>query len=167
MIVHDDVTIRAALLEDAEDISALIAAALRRTNAPDYPITVIDRMAVSYGPSRVAMMIRQREMFVAERRGLIVGTIGYAAGTVRSLFVAPDCQGTGIGHRLIHEVESLARKAGLQSITVAASLTARGFYQHCGFEELRPVDPSGIAMVLMHKWLLPPITDSHLRYEFP
>jgi len=167
MIVHDDVTIRAALPADAEDISALIAAALRHTNAPDYPRTVIDRMAVSYGSSRVAVMIRQRGMFVAEQRGLVVGTIGYAAGTVRSLFVAPDCQGVGIGHRLIHEVESLARKAGLQSLTVAASVTATGFYKHCGFEELRSVDPSGIAMVLMHKWLSPPITDSHLRYELP
>lgn len=154
MIVHDSITTRIAIPDDAMAISSLIAAALRQTNAGDYPATVIDRMTTSYAAPRIALMVQHREMFVAERVGAIVGVIGYAAGSVRSLFVAPDDQRSGIGRRLIAEVESLAHKADLRSLTVAASMTAIGFYQRCGFEELRPVNPAGIDMMLMHKWLL-------------
>jgi GNAT superfamily N-acetyltransferase len=159
MIVHDDITIRVALPEHAMAVSLLIAAALRQTNAADYPAAVIERMATSFGAARISLMVQQREMFVAEQAGEIVGTIGYAAGTVRSLFVAPEHHGSGVGRRLVGEVEGLARRAGLHSLTVAASLTAVGFYQRCGFEPLRSVDPSGIAMVLMHKWLRARDTD--------
>jgi GNAT superfamily N-acetyltransferase len=162
MIVHDGITTRIAIPADATAISSLIAATLRQTNAADYPATVIDRMTISYGAPRIVLMVQHREMFVAERIGQIVGVIGYAAGSVRSLFVAPDHQGSGVGRRLVAEVESLARKAGLLSLTVAASMTAIGFYQRCGFEELRPVDPAGIDMMLMHKWLHSAGLGSHL-----
>lgn len=155
MIVHDDLTIRIATSADAAAISALIAAALQETNAVDYPTSVIERMTISYSAPRIAGMVQHREMFVAEQLGDICGTIGYMAGTVRSLFVLPDHQGKRIGRRLIAEVERLARQADLQSLTVAASTTATGFYRQCGFEVLRPVAPSGIDMMLMHKWLRP------------
>ena len=153
MIDDQDITIRAAVPGDAEAISAMIHAALRQTNTQDYPVTIIDRLAHSYSAPRVAVMIRQREMFVADQLGLVIGTIGYAAGAVRSLFVAPNFQSRGIGRNLIAAVEDHARHEGMQSLTVAASLTAMAFYRRCGFTDLRPVDPSGIAMMLMHKRL--------------
>ena len=166
MIVHDDVTVRIAVSVDAAAISSLIGAALHQTNAVDYPASVIERMTISYSAPRIVTMIRHREMFVAERLGDIHGTIGYMAGTVRSLFVSPDHQGKGTGRRLIAEVERLARQAELQSLTVAASLTATGFYRQCGFEMLRPVAPSGIDMMLMHKWLRNSNLNSYPKNEF-
>lgn len=157
MITHDDIMIRPAAAADAAAISSLIQAALRQTNAADYPETVIARLAASFNEMPVARMVAQREMFVADHRDLVVGTIGFAAGAVRSLFVAPDFQRHGIGRQLIDQVEYQAREAGIRSLTVAASLTAIGFYRRCGFSELRPVDQSGIAMMLMHKWLTEPL----------
>lgn len=153
MIADSNIVIRPADPADAEAISNMILAALRRTNAQDYPQRVIDGLAHSYSAPRVAVMIRQREMFVADEGGLIVGTIGYAVGCVRSLFVAPNYQGQGIGRELIAAVEQLARQGNIQSLTVAASLTAMAFYRRCGFVALRPVSPSGIDMMLMHKAL--------------
>ncbi|HVJ43606.1 MAG TPA: GNAT family N-acetyltransferase [Dongiaceae bacterium] len=153
MTVQAQAKLRAALPSDAEAISRLISEALRHTNASDYTTSVIDWMAATYSAPRVGQMIRAREMFVAEADAEIVGTIGYASGTVRSLFVAPVHQRHGIGRQLITAVEGLACGADIRSLTVAASLTAIGFYRRCGFEMLRPVEPSGIAMMLMHKWL--------------
>src|SRR5262249_19205739 len=109
MAVHTHPILRAARLADAEAVSALIADALRQTNAPDYSTDVISRMTLSYNPMRVGMMIRGREMFVAEMEGgEIAGTIGYSAGTVRSLFIAPRHQGMGLGRQLLGAVETIA-----------------------------------------------------------
>ncbi|HEX9446919.1 MAG TPA: GNAT family N-acetyltransferase [Dongiaceae bacterium] len=153
MIIDNDIIIRPAAPADAAAISSLILAALRRTNAADYPEAVIARLATSFGEMQIARMVAHREMFVASHHDLIIGTIGFAGGAVRSLFVAPNFQQQGIGRQLIEQVEYQARHTGIRSLTVAASLTATGFYRRCGFSELRPVNDSGIAMVLMHKWL--------------
>jgi GNAT superfamily N-acetyltransferase len=153
MTVQTQALLRAAGAQDADAISRVIADALRQTNAADYGADVIARMTTSYNAARVGLMIRGREMFVAELEDEIVGVIGYSGGTVRSLFVASAYQGIGVGRQLLASVESRARRAEIRSLTVAASLTAIGFYRRCGFENLRPVDSAGIAMMLMHKWL--------------
>jgi N-acetylglutamate synthase-like GNAT family acetyltransferase len=153
MITDDDIMIRPAVAADAPAISSLILAALRKTNAADYPAAIIDRLAASFSEAQVARMVAQREMFVASHHALVIGTIGYAHGAVRSLFVAPDFQQHGIGRQLIERVVYQARQSRICSVTVAASLTAIGFYRRCGFSELRPVEHGGIAMMLMHKWL--------------
>lgn len=153
MAVQTQARLRAARLQDAEPVSRVIADALRLTNAADYSADIITRMTASYSAARVGLMIRGREMFVAEMESEIVGVIGYSAGTVRSLFIAPAYQGIGLGRQLLASVEHAARQAEIRSLTVAASLTAIGFYRRCGFDPLRPVDSAGIAMMLMHKWL--------------
>lgn len=167
IVADKELIIRPARLADAFPLSMLIRAALHQTNATDYSSTVIDGMTRAYGPARIALMIDQREMFVADQDGEILGMIGYAGGAIRSLFVTPDHQRQGIGRELIAEAEHLAKKAGIRSLTVAASLTGTDFYRRCGFHELRSVDPSGIHMMLMHKWLSEPtdIVDSWLSLD--
>jgi len=154
MTVQTQAILRAARPQDAEAISRVIAEALQQTNSADYTAEVISRMTTSYNAARVGLMIRGREMFVAELEHGIVGVIGYSVGTVRSLFIAPEHQGIGLGRQLLASVEDRARQAEIRSLTVAASLTGIGFYRRCGFENLRPVDSAGIAMMLMHKWLV-------------
>jgi N-acetylglutamate synthase-like GNAT family acetyltransferase len=154
MTVQTEPFLRAAGWQDADVISRVIADALRQTNAADYNPDVIARMTTSYSATRVGLMIRGREMFVAEVDGGVVGVIGYAVGTVKSLFVAPAYQGVGVGRQLLASVEGRARQSEIRSLTVAASLTAIDFYRRCGFDALRPVDSAGIAMMLMHKWLV-------------
>lgn len=166
MSVRTQAQLRIAQPADAEAISRLISEALRRTNAADYSSKVIEGMTAAYNVPRVGLMIRGREMLVADTGGEIVGTIGYAGGAVRSLFIAPPHQGQGIGRCLIEAVETLARRSHIRSLTVAASLTAIGFYRRCGFEMLRPVEPSGVAMMLMHKWL-PEVQDLRLPSGLP
>jgi GNAT superfamily N-acetyltransferase len=51
------------------------------------------------------------------------------------LFVEPDRWGQGIGHALIVDSLSLARRQGAQILEVIANPLARGFYEKCGFAE--------------------------------
>jgi N-acetylglutamate synthase-like GNAT family acetyltransferase len=72
---------------------------------------------------------------VTDRR--IVGTASLDAGSVRTVFVAPDTQGRGIGKLLMRAVEEAAREAGLQALVVPSSVTAEPFYAKLGFKAVR------------------------------
>src|SRR5438270_701032 len=58
-------TIRAALEDDADDISAVILLTLRETNAKDYAREIIERVEHSFSPSAVLQLICKRTVFVA------------------------------------------------------------------------------------------------------
>lgn len=79
-----------------------------------------------------------RYVAVAESDGRIVGVGGVHLDEARLLgvFVHPDRGGEGIGRALLGDVESRAREAGLDAVTVFGALNAAGFYEACGFERV-------------------------------
>ena len=91
---------------------------------------------------------------VAEKEGCICGTVmgGFDGRRVwvHHLAVAPECQGRGLGHRLMAELERRALAAGIPGLNL---FVAEGneevvaFYRHLGYEELRGLTP-------MRKWLV-------------
>ena len=127
-------TIRPALANDADEISVVILRALRETNAKDYADEIIERIAHSFGPDAVRRLIEQRTVFVATIRSRIVATAGLDGNVVRTVFVAPDVQGRGIGKLLMAEIERTARARNVASLTVPSSLTAETFYARLGFK---------------------------------
>src|SRR5262245_42848989 len=97
----DTLTIRPACAADAVALSDLIQRTVRLSNAPDYGTEVAELIAGNYSPDKVAQRLGERDVFVCQSGTLIVGTIGLGNGRLRSLFVAPELQGTGIGVRLV------------------------------------------------------------------
>ncbi|WP_263146737.1 GNAT family N-acetyltransferase [Pseudomonas sp. RIT-PI-AD] len=126
--------IRLARRSDAAAVSGVILAALRESNARDYSAEVIARVETSFGPAAVERLIEQRQVYVALLEGRILGTASLDGAVVRSVFVAPEAQGRGIGRALMAEVERAARAAGVRSLAVPASITAESFYAGLGFE---------------------------------
>ena len=53
------------------------------------------------------------------------------------LFVHKDWQGQGVATELCQAVEGEAKKQGVQQLDVAASITARPFFQHRGYRVLQ------------------------------
>ena len=129
--------VRVASEDDAVDISRVIIAALRETNARDYPESVIERVEQSFGPDAVREFIGKRRAFVAVTMGRIVGTASLDGGWVRTVFVEPSVQGKGVGRLLMDRVERAAREAGLQTVNVPSSVTAEPFYAQLGFKAVR------------------------------
>ncbi len=117
-------SIRPAADGDAGAISQVIVAALRETNAKDYAPEVIARLEKNFSPAAVRGLIRKQKMFVAVLGQQIVGTAGLDGSMVRSFFVAPNAQGTGIGSRLMAEVEN-RRAAGGDNDAYASVLGDR------------------------------------------
>jgi len=132
-----DCTIRPALADDAADISAVILRALRESNAKDYTDDIIARVEQSFGLDAVRVLIEKRTVFVAILGRRLVGTASLDESVVRTVFVAPDVQGRGIGRLLMAEIERTARGRNLAALMVPSSVTAETFYAKLGFNALR------------------------------
>jgi amino-acid N-acetyltransferase len=79
--------------------------------------------------------------FVAEMDGRIVGCAAleiysWKLAEVRSLAVAPDAQGMGIGKRLVEACVERARERRI--LEVMAITSSDGFFMSCGFDYTLP-----------------------------
>lgn len=61
-----------------------------------------------------------------------------AEGELALLYVTPDLLHQGAGKALLQACEQAMRKAGLHSIKLDSTQTARKFYQRNGFDEMGP-----------------------------
>ncbi|MFZ4964054.1 GNAT family N-acetyltransferase [Pseudomonas sp. Mn2068] len=127
-------SIRLARDEDAEAISQVIIQALRQSNAADYPAQVIARVELNFGPQDVRSLLGMRTVLVAQAGERIVGTASLDGEVVRTVFVAPDLQGRGVGQALMDEVVRYAVEAGVSLLKVPSTVTAEGFYARLGFQ---------------------------------
>ncbi|MBP5060177.1 GNAT family N-acetyltransferase [Pseudomonas chlororaphis] len=132
-----DCEIRPAHEQDANAISRLIIAALQTSNAQDYPAAVIAQVRQNFSPPAVRQLLSKRQVWVAQAAGEIIGTASLDGQVVRSVFVAPERQGQGVGRQLMAELEHQALGAGITQLTVPSSITAEGFYTNLGFHTLR------------------------------
>jgi N-acetylglutamate synthase-like GNAT family acetyltransferase len=148
-----DCTIRPALDDDADDISAVILRALRETNAKDYTDEIIERVERSFSPVVVRALIGKRTVFVATLGGRVVGTASLDGSVVRTVFVAPDAQARGIGKLLMAEIERTARERNISSLTVPSSVTAEAFYARLGFKTVRDSYHGDERTIIMERWL--------------
>ena len=132
-------SIRAAVSDDADAISRVIIAALRETNAKDYPQDIIDRLEHGFRSEAVRELMETRTVFVAMREARIVGTASLDGAVIRTVFVSPDAQGQGVGRRLMARAVVAAREAGITNLVVPSSVTAEQFYAKLGFKAVRDV----------------------------
>jgi GNAT superfamily N-acetyltransferase len=96
--------------------------AMTRRLARAFRFTVASMAMNDAGPRIVGALVA-----VPSRRG----RRGVA---IEAMFVDPPAQGMGVGAALVEELVAGAALRGMARISVAASLTALGFYRRCGFE---------------------------------
>lgn len=145
--------VRLAQPTDAEGISQVILAALRSSNARDYPADVIARVASNFTPEAVLQLLTRRTVLVALQDQEIVATAALDVNVVRSVFVNPVLQGQGIGRQLMADIEQRTREAGVTVLSVPSSLTAEPFYTKLGFQTVRDVYHGNERTLVMEKVL--------------
>jgi GNAT superfamily N-acetyltransferase len=150
-------TIRPALEDDADEISAVILHTLRETNAKDYSREIIERVERSFSPSAVLQLIGRRTVIVATIGRRVVGTASLDGSVVRTVFVAPDVQSRGIGRLLMAAIERMARERNIPSLAVPASLTAETFYARLGFRAVRDSYHGDERTIIMERSLEDPL----------
>ena len=150
-----NVLVRAARAEDAAAISKVIIAALRESNALDYPPEVIAQVEQNFAAPQILSLMSQRQVYVAIDDQIVVGTASLDQQVIRSVFVAPEQQGKGIGRRLMARIESVAATHDLKELRVPSSITAEGFYALLGFQKVRDELHGAERTVIMLKHLTP------------
>lgn len=135
--IYSDLIIRAARLEDAEAISSVQNAAVRRIPEGS-PSKVV---AIWSGASSPASVRRDMALgvvgFVAEVGGEIVGFAVLAGNVVRIVCVHPEHSGSGLGTALLARVEEEARRRGQHILRLSASPSAKPFYRSRGYSVVR------------------------------
>jgi 8-oxo-dGTP pyrophosphatase MutT (NUDIX family)/GNAT superfamily N-acetyltransferase len=165
-----DITIRRATRDDAEGMHTLHTASVVELCAAAYGEELLHDWISGRTPEGYHQGIDRGEMFVAERgvagsagvaerdvaeRGTELLGFGHAIpGEVVAIFVDPRHAGRGVGARLLGHALIVARKHHDGAIILHATLNAVGFYERCGFVEVRRHEVVGrrvtVPVVEMH-----------------
>lgn len=119
--------IRKITSEDYPKVEELIKKSILKTVSKDYTAEAITIMLESdpYQPEKTK---DERDYYVACDPH-IVGIIGRKDNNVKTFFVDPLKQGTGVGTRLILFIESLIQADGFDECFLNSTVTAKSFYE--------------------------------------
>lgn len=143
--------------EDAKEIVALIHRAMFETNITDYSKEDLIENAKAITEVSVTERASWTHFYVFRADDKIVGTgaIGpYWGSEIESsfftIFVLPEYQGQGIGHLIIHILESDEYYKRAHRIEIPASITAVPFYERYGYvckcDNKQPDDEGSVRM---------------------
>ncbi|MFN0056361.1 MAG: GNAT family N-acetyltransferase [Planctomycetales bacterium] len=123
----EEIVIRPARGSDVKPLASLIAPFVEQKKLLPRTIDELALLLPNY--------------FVADAGGRLVGCVAleiYSSklAEVRSLVVAPDVQGRGVGKRLVEACVQRARDE--QILEVMAITSAEEFFQSCGFDFTLP-----------------------------
>ena len=133
--------------DDAEKVSAMVIHTLQTSNSKDYSAEEIDAMISRFQPAGVLERASWTHFYVAEEGNHIIGcgAIGpyWGSETESSLFnifVLPECQGKGVGRKIIETLERDEYFLRAERVEVPASITGVGFYRKLGYEYKNGID---------------------------
>lgn len=145
-----DVAIRKARREDAQAVWDVRNAAILAGCARHYPIDLLKVWTDGEITEEFADDVAAG-FCVAVIDGAVVATgmIDLDSGHVDAIFVRPDSMRSGIGRKVLLQLEQLALDAGLAELTLDSTLNAAPFYRSCGYvgEAIGRYDsPRGISL---------------------
>lgn len=147
------VSLRAATADDVPQLAELVDAAyghyVERIGRPPRPMTV-----------DYEQVVRDRQVFVAERDGEMAGLIVLGPAEegflVDNVAVRPPHQGNGVGRSLLEHAEVAARDAGYESVylyTHEKMTENQALYARIGYVEYDRRDHGGATVVYLRKQL--------------
>jgi GNAT superfamily N-acetyltransferase len=154
-----NLTIRAASLDDFEELQRLITASARGLGRGDYTSEQIETaLGSAWGID--TQLIRDQTYFVVVENGVIVACGGWSkrkalfgadararaepelldpscdAARIRAFFVHPGWVRRGIGTLLLKKCESEARAAGFHCTELVATLPGQRLYERFGYRSM-------------------------------
>ena len=127
--------LRPFLAEDASVLAQIFQSAIVELTSDDYTESQQEAWASAADDvADFAAKLASRLTLVATLDGEPVGFASLAGkDKIDMLYVHPDAAGQGAGATLADALEKLAGARGAEKLTVDASDTARGFFEHRGY----------------------------------
>lgn len=126
---------------DARAVSDLIVKTIRISNTKDYPPELMEELILHQQPEDVLQRASWTHFYVAEEDGggiVGCGAIGPYWGredesSLFTIFVLPECQGKGVGRRIVETLEKDEFALRAERIEIPASITGLPFYRKLGY----------------------------------
>lgn len=134
-VANPKLALRPYLPADAAILAAIFRASVEELTGDDYDEEQQEAWA-SFADDETdfAAKLAERLTLIATLGGSPVGFITLeGADKIDMLYVHPVAAGQGVGAMLADAIEKLASSRGAKRLTVEASDTAQGFFQHRGF----------------------------------
>jgi len=128
-----NILIRVFQEKDAIQVSNVIQETMMKTNIDDYPLSILKPLHDYFTPAKVKILASERYCLVVEENEKIIGTGAIENEELKTIFVLPEYQKTGIGRRLIEKLEGYALSKQILDLKVPASITGIGFYEKLGY----------------------------------
>ena len=132
--------IRRFNIQDANEVSDLIATTLRISNQKDYSEEYLEKDIQCLQPQNIIERANRQHFYIIEDDGKIIGcgSIGSYWGkedesSLFTIFVHPDYQRKGIGRKIIQTLEQDEFFLRAKRIEIPASITAIPFYLKMGY----------------------------------
>lgn len=139
--------VRKFQVEDAEEVSALIAKTLRTVNIKDYSEEYIEKDVKMLSSENLIERASWTHFYVICDNDVIVGcgAIGPYWGkkdesSLFTIFVQPEYQGKGIGRMIIETLERDEFFLRAKRVEIPASITACEFYKKMGYTYKNGID---------------------------
>ena len=137
----NSMTIRRFEPADAENVSALIIKTLKISNVHDYSPDDMEELAKHMQPQDILQRASWTHFYVAEEQESIIGcgAIGPYWGkedesSLFTIFVLPECQGRGVGRKIVETLEGDEYALRAKRIEIPASITGLPFYRKMGYD---------------------------------
>lgn len=136
------INIRKIEPKDYQQTSEMIISSIKESFKTLYSEKLIAEFCDKYSVDKIEKRIMDMQLFVAEEdeKQTILGIIGIKENQLRTFFVHPEHQGSGIGRLLFNKLEEFAREHGLQKIILEGSPLGEPIYKHFGFEKTGTID---------------------------
>lgn len=145
---------------DAPAAAAMIAHTLLTSNQGDYTKPYLDRLIAQMTPTWLCQKAAATHFYVGyfQHQLVATGAIGSYWGrpgeySLFTIFVDPGIQGMGGGRQIIQTLEQDPYFRRARRVEIPASVTARKFYQHFGYQ-LKPGEtyPDGEGLYRLEKF---------------
>jgi GNAT superfamily N-acetyltransferase len=121
--------------EDLEALDRLIKRTIETSYHSSYSRECMDFFCTHHSLDSI-LKDETALIIVIEDNGAIVATGTLVKNEIKRVFVDPNRQGEGLGSEVMRYLQAQALLAGWENVLLDASIPAKGFYDHLGYQTL-------------------------------